>query len=63
MWYVMSDAGVEMEFDTFEEADNYVDANGSSMLWVESEEDADDYYDDYDECGYDPYMGCYSFDC
>ena len=25
----------------------------------------DDYddYDDYDECGYDPYMGCYSFDC
>ena len=20
-------------------------------------------YDDYDECGFDPYMGCYSFDC
>lgn len=22
-----------------------------------------DDYDDYDECGFDPYMGCYSFDC
>ena len=26
------------------------------------DEDYDD-YDDYDECGFDPYMGCYSFDC
>lgn len=22
-----------------------------------------DYRDDYDECGYNPYMGCYDFDC
>jgi len=30
----------------------------------ENEDFIDDYYEpDYDECGYDPYMGCYSFDC
>lgn len=24
----------------------------------------EDYYEpDYDECGYNPYMGCYDFDC
>lgn len=28
------------------------------------DEEDDEYYEpDYDECGYDPYMGCYSFDC
>lgn len=23
----------------------------------------DEYPDDYDECGYNPYMGCYDYDC
>ena len=22
-----------------------------------------DFYDDFDECGFDPYMGCYTYDC
>lgn len=26
-------------------------------------EDDDCFSDDVDECGYDPYMGCYSWDC
>ena len=26
---------------------------------IENEE----YFDDYDECGFNPYMGCYDFDC
>lgn len=30
---------------------------------VYDEEDEEYYEPDYDECGYDPYMGCYSFDC
>jgi len=34
---------------------------------VADEEDlyeVDDYYEpDYDECGFNPYMGCYDFDC
>lgn len=31
---------------------------------IEDEEDDDDYDSDYDlECGFDPYLGCYSDDC
>jgi hypothetical protein len=26
-------------------------------------EDEEDYEPNYDECGYNPYMGCYDFDC
>lgn len=26
-------------------------------------QDADDSWDDADECGFDPYMGCYTGDC
>lgn len=26
-------------------------------------EDVDDFDDDVDECGYNPYMGCYDYDC
>lgn len=29
----------------------------------EPEDNYDDYDDDVDECGYDPYLGCYSDDC
>ena len=29
----------------------------------EESEDEDDYEDDYSECGYNPYMGCYDYDC
>jgi len=29
----------------------------------EEEEDSDYWEDDVDECGYNPYMGCYDFDC
>lgn len=30
---------------------------------VEDEEDFDDYEDDFDEVGFNPYMGCYDYDC
>ena len=29
----------------------------------DDEEDSEDWEDDVDECGYNPYMGCYDFDC
>lgn len=29
----------------------------------EDEEDFEDWEPDVDECGYNPYMGCYDFDC
>jgi len=64
-YYVMSDMGIEEEFDSFEEADNYIDANGDpSMLWIATDEDDEDYEPSYNEDeGFDPYMGCYSYDC
>lgn len=32
---------------------------------VEIDEEEPEYedYEDYDECGFDPYMGCYTYDC
>ncbi len=30
---------------------------------VEDEDDFDDYEDDFDEVGFNPYMGCYDYDC
>jgi len=27
------------------------------------EEEYEEPYDDYDECGFDPYEGCYTYDC
>ena len=32
---------------------------------VEIDEEEPEYedYGDYDECGFDPYMGCYTYDC
>lgn len=38
-----------------------------SSIAEESDDDIleeEDYYEpDYDECGFNPYMGCYDFDC
>ena len=31
-------------------------------MWEEYEE-VEAYEEPYDECGFDPYMGCYSYDC
>ena len=41
---------------------------GEVVAIIEKDEDDTaeewyDYRDDYDECGYNPYMGCYDFDC
>lgn len=41
--------------------------SGETGEILESSDDWDDYdrdYEpDYDECGFDPYEGCYTFDC
>lgn len=34
-----------------------------TMEDIEVDEDFFDYEPDVDECGYNPYMGCYDFDC
>lgn len=41
--------------------------DGSTGEVIESSDDWDDYDEDYepdyDECGFDPYEGCYTYDC
>lgn len=34
--------------------DDFIEDYEPPYLWIEK---------DYDECGYNPYMGCYDFDC
>ena len=41
----------------FQEVRNAIDE-----MWDEYEE-VEAYEEPYDECGFDPYMGCYSYDC
>lgn len=61
-------------FESAEEAENYLD---EYIEWDEDDipedweftfeecnsDDYDDYDGDYDECGFDPYAGCYTYDC
>lgn len=37
------------------------DPDGKVIL--EDDETLEDYSDDYLECGFDPYAGCYDYDC
>ena len=47
--------------DTFEEAEAFIASqNCPDDFWVSSDDEPDDCYD---ECGFDPYEGCYTYDC
>jgi hypothetical protein len=42
------------------------DAETGEVVATVTRDDEDDDYEyepDYDECGFNPYMGCYDFDC
>ena len=51
--------------DLLGEIANLVDGETGEV--IESSDDWDDYDEDYepdlDECGFDPYEGCYTYDC
>ena len=57
------------KWDAIEQAENifnsdtHFDYEASVAPINEEEEDPEDWEDDVDECGYNPYMGCYDFDC
>ena len=40
----------------------YILLDANVLCDVENDE-PDNIDDDFDECGYNPYMGCYDFDC
>ena len=62
MFYVFSGYGdIEEEFESFEEADAYIDAHGTEDMWISSDENEEPSCNE-DE-GFDPYMGDYTWDC
>lgn len=53
-------------YDGIVEYADIIDATTGEVVAIckEEEESSDyDYEPDYDECGFNPYMGCYDFDC
>lgn len=52
-------------YDGIVEYADIIDATTGEVVAIckEEEESYEDYDDSYDECGYNPYMGCYDFDC
>jgi hypothetical protein len=68
-------SGTEAAYACYEAAKTLAEFTGktASLVWDETGEvvaysdDWDEYDEDYepdvDECGFDPYEGCYTFDC
>lgn len=62
---------ITRDFPTAAKADDFFTLCGLALSGefgddpeVYFEEDPEeDYEPDYDECGFNPYMGCYDFDC
>ena len=42
---------------------HYPDDGTKAPCEYDDDEDYEDFDDDYDECGFDPYEGCYTYDC
>ena len=63
----------EDAYACFEAAKTIAECTGreASLVWDETSEevayfdpsDDEDYEPDVDECGFDPYEGCYTYDC
>lgn len=62
MFYVLSDEGIEREYSNLEDAIHYVDTHEDDDLWISSDEDEEPTDIDSD-FGFDPYEGCYTYDC
>ena len=45
MFYVCSEDGIKKEFETFDDADFYIDNNGDDDMWITSDADDDWRYD------------------
>lgn len=63
MWYVLTDNGIYDEFDNWSAAEALADKLNSRGIdaWICSDdEEPADIDDDF---GFDPYEGCYTYDC
>lgn len=63
MYYVCDYDGIRKEFDTFEEADAWLQSRPDcDDMWISCDEDCEP--DDIDsDFGFDAYEGCYTYDC
>jgi len=65
------DTGEILELSDIKQAFAMIESlNDKDDSWIKSDEwhstpqeEEEDYEDYYDECGFDPYMGCYTYDC
>ena len=67
--------GTEIAYECFQATETIALATGQTASLVDAEtaevvaffdpneEEEEEYYDDYDECGFDPYCDCYTYDC
>ena len=64
MYYVCDYDGIRKEFDTFDEAQEWVESRSDcDDLWI-STDDEDYEPDDIDsDFGFNAYAGCYTYDC
>lgn len=65
-FFVLDNFGIVADFDTVDEAVAFMEEKGLvySDTWI-SEESYDDYPEEHQwlEMGFDPYEGCYTYDC
>ena len=64
-------AGYDFAWETYRKTCELADllgeiahlVDGETGEIIESSEDWEEYEPDVDECGFDPYEGCYTYDC
>lgn len=63
----LDDAFTFIENEVEENVGNEVDVidmeTGEIIAYCYDDKDPEDWEDNVDECGYNPYMGCYDYDC
>lgn len=62
MYQVIVNGSVVAEFDLYSEAEEFASMREGAEVEL-LEDDPEEWDDPWDEVGYDPYMGGYSWDC
>ena len=75
MEFVAEVDGTEIAYDCYFDTKTIARATGKTLSLIDKEtaevvaffdpenDEDEEYYDDCDDCGFDPYCGCYTYDC
>lgn len=63
MYQVIENDTIVAEFESYEDAEKFAATRMTAEVVPVDEEEEYDYDDSFDEVGFDPYMGDYSWDC